>query len=52
MPLAAPEAANKTYRELILTRYHYPYIIRYRIKCNRIEILRMIHGRRKRRRRY
>jgi len=52
LPYNAPESESKGYRELILTRYRYPYIIRYRIKGDRVEILRMIHGRRKRRRRY
>ena len=52
LPFNAPESDTRAYRELILTRYRYPYIIRYRIRSERVEILRMIHGRRKRRRRY
>ncbi len=52
LPFNAPESDSKAYRELILTRYRYPYIIRYRIKGERVEVLRMIHGRRRRRRRY
>lgn len=46
MPYNAPEGEIAGTRELVITRYRYSHILVYRINDDRIEILRMIHGRR------
>lgn len=52
LPYNAPESETKGIRDLIVTRYRYPYIIRYRVKPDRVEVIRMIHGRRNWRKRF